>query len=74
MVAKVIAHGRDRNDAIRRLRAALQNAPLLGLRNNGRFLADLVDHPAFRTAAMTTTLIDQWQEAGEAPATAAGAR
>ena len=31
MVAKVIVHGRDRNDAIRRLRAALENAPLLGL-------------------------------------------
>jgi geranyl-CoA carboxylase alpha subunit len=66
MVAKVIVHGRDRNDAIRRLRAALENAPLLGLRNNGRFLADLVNHPAFRNAAMTTTLIDQWQESGEA--------
>ncbi|MHB8949173.1 MAG: ATP-binding protein [Rhodoferax sp.] len=66
MVAKVIVHGRDRDDAIRRLRAALDNAPLLGLRNNARFLADLVNHPAFRGAAMTTTTIDQWQEAGEA--------
>ena len=66
MVAKVIAHGRDRPDAIRRLRAALENAPLLGLRNNGRFLADLVNHPAFRGASMTTTLIDQWQDTGEA--------
>ncbi|MBA3059841.1 MAG: ATP-grasp domain-containing protein [Gammaproteobacteria bacterium] len=66
MVAKVIVHGRDRDDAIRRLRAALENAPLLGLRNNARFLADLVNHPAFRSAAMTTTTIDQWQEAGEA--------
>ena len=66
MVAKVIVHGRDRNDAIRRLRAALENAPLLGLRNNARFLADLVNHPAFRGAAMTTTTIDQWQESGEA--------
>ena len=66
MVAKVIVHGRDREDAIRRLRAALENAPLLGLRSNARFLADLVNHPAFRGAAMTTTTIDQWQEAGEA--------
>ena len=66
MVAKVIAHGRDRDDAIRRLRAALENAPLLGLRNNGRFLSDLLDHPAFRGARMTTTLIDEWQEAGDA--------
>ncbi len=65
MVAKIIVHGRDRDDAIRRLRAALANAPLLGLKNNGRFLSDLVDHPAFRKAEMTTTLIDQWLEQGE---------
>ncbi len=65
MVAKIIVHGRDRDDAIRRLRAALANTPLLGLKNNGRFLSDLVDHPAFRKAAMTTTLIDQWLEQGE---------
>ena len=65
MVAKVIVHGKDRNEAIRRLRAALANVPLLGLRNNGRFLSDLVDHAAFRGATMTTALIDQWQEHGE---------
>jgi geranyl-CoA carboxylase alpha subunit len=65
MVAKIIVHGRDRDDAIRRLRAALANTPLLGLKNNGRFLSDLVDHPAFRQAEMTTTLIDQWLEQGE---------
>ena len=73
MVAKLIAHGRDRDDAIRRLRAALHDAPLLGLRNNGRFLADLVDHAAFRGAAMTTTLIDDWFERGEADRAAAAA-
>ncbi len=66
LVAKVIAHGRDRDDAIRRLRAALENAPLLGLRNNGRFLADLLNHPAFRAASMNTCTIDQWQVSGEA--------
>jgi geranyl-CoA carboxylase alpha subunit len=65
MVAKIIVHGRDRDDAIRRLRAALANTPLLGLKNNGRFLSDLVDHPAFRKAEMNTTLIDQWLEHGE---------
>ena len=66
LLAKVIVHGRDRADAIRRLRAALRNAPLLGLRNNGRFLADLLDHPAFRNATMTTSLIDEWQAGGAA--------
>ncbi len=67
MVAKVMAHGRDRDDAIRRLRAALQDTPLLGLRNNGRFLADLLDHPRFRQAQMTTALLDEWQQAGTEP-------
>ncbi|HRI18135.1 MAG TPA: biotin carboxylase N-terminal domain-containing protein, partial [Burkholderiaceae bacterium] len=65
MVAKVIAHGRDRDDAIRRLRAALQDAPLLGLRHNAHFLADLVDHADFRGATMTTALIDAWFEREE---------
>ncbi len=65
MVAKIIVHGRNRDDAIRRLRAALGRAPLLGLRNNSQFLSDLVDHPAFRGATMTTTMIDQWLENGE---------
>ncbi|MDE2593366.1 MAG: biotin/lipoyl-binding protein, partial [Burkholderiales bacterium] len=60
MVAKLIVHGRDRDDAIRRLMATLDDAPLLGLRNNARFLRDLVDHPTFRKGEMTTTLIDKW--------------
>ena len=65
MIAKLIVHGKDRDEAIRRLRAALVTTPLLGVRNNGRFLSDLVDHAAFRGATMTTALIDQWQEQGE---------
>ena len=64
MVAKVIAHGRDRDDAIRRLSAALEAAPLVGLANNGRFLRDLVRHEDFRAARMDTGLLDRWQEAG----------
>ena len=66
MVAKLIVHGRDRGDAIRRLRAALQDAPLLGLQNNGRFLHDLLAHPQFAAATMTTTRLDEWALSGEA--------
>jgi len=65
MVAKVIAHGRDRTDAIRRLKAALEDSPLVGLRNNGRFLRDLLAHPAFVEARMNTTLLDEWAAQGE---------
>ncbi|HTD06976.1 biotin carboxylase N-terminal domain-containing protein [Undibacterium sp.] len=65
MVAKVIAHGSDRADAIRRLTAALEDAPLLGLRNNGRFLRDLINHEDFRQARMTTTMLDTWSSEGQ---------
>ena len=65
MVAKFIAHGRDRADAIRRLTRALEEAPLFGPRNNGRFLRDLVNHPRFTAATMTTSLLDEWQQGGE---------
>ncbi len=65
MVAKLIAHGRDRGDAIRRLEALLADAPLLGLRHNGRFLRDLLRHPDFAGARMHTTLIDEWAAAGD---------
>uniref|UniRef100_UPI0031377925 acetyl/propionyl/methylcrotonyl-CoA carboxylase subunit alpha n=1 Tax=Variovorax sp. YR752 TaxID=1884383 RepID=UPI0031377925 len=66
MVAKLIAHGRDRADAIRRLRAALQASPLLGLANNGRFLLDLLDHPRFRQGEATTQWLDAAQAQGDA--------
>ena len=60
MVAKVVAHGRDRDDAIRRLAAALERMPLLGVANNGAFLCDLLRHPDFRDARLTTTRLDEW--------------
>ena len=66
MVAKVIAHGRDRTDAIRRLMAALEDAPLLGLTTNGRLLRDQVNHDSFRNATMHTTQLDEWAVGGEA--------
>ena len=60
MVAKVIVHGRDRADALRRLAAALEDTPLLGLRNNGRYLRDLVRHPEFVAGQVTTKRLDDW--------------
>ena len=65
MVAKFIAHGHDRADAIRRLTRALEATPLIGLRNNGRFLRDLLQHPQFAAATMSTTRLDEWAAAGE---------
>jgi geranyl-CoA carboxylase alpha subunit len=65
MVAKFIAHGRDRNDAIRRLVAALEDVPLLGIQTNARFLRDLLRHPQFEQSTLTTTRLDEWMTDGE---------
>jgi len=66
MLAKLIVHGRDRQDAIRRLAAALADSPLLGLNNNGRFLRDLLIHPDFGAARLDTRSLDVWAEQGAA--------
>ena len=60
MIAKVIAHGRDRPEAIRRLARALERRPLFGLKTNRAFLLDLLAAPEFETGTMTTDLIDRW--------------
>ena len=60
MVAKLIVHGRDRADALRRLGAALEDSPLLGPRTNGRYLRDLLRHPEFAAGAVTTKRLDDW--------------
>ncbi len=65
MVAKFIAHGNDRADAVRRLTRALEDVPLLGVANNGRFLRDLLQHPQFTAATMTTARLDEWAASGE---------
>ena len=64
MLAKVIVHGRDRADALRRLGAALEDTPLLGLRSNGRYLRDLARHPEFVAGAVTTRRLDDWAARG----------
>ena len=66
MLAKLIVHGRDRADALRRLGAALEATPLLGLRTNGRYLRDLLRHPEFVAGAVTTKRLDDWAAHGDA--------
>ncbi|HEY6135928.1 MAG TPA: biotin carboxylase N-terminal domain-containing protein [Rubrivivax sp.] len=65
MVAKLVVHGQDRADAIRRLTRALEDTPLVGVKTNGHFLRDLLQHPQFQDAEMTTTRIDEWAASGE---------
>ncbi|MGR0220460.1 acetyl/propionyl/methylcrotonyl-CoA carboxylase subunit alpha [Agromyces sp. ZXT2-6] len=70
MVAKVIAHGADRAEALDRLDAALADTVLLGVESNIAFLRTLLAHPDVRAGHLDTGLIDRLQESGSGAATA----
>ncbi|MDO8654685.1 MAG: biotin carboxylase N-terminal domain-containing protein [Undibacterium sp.] len=59
MLAKIVAHGRDRADALRRLGLALDDTVLLGVKTNRHFLARCIRHPEFAAGAATTAFIEQ---------------
>ncbi len=57
MIAKIIAHGRDRGEAARRLAAALDATEVAGVVTNRDFLTRILRHPAFAAAALDTGFI-----------------
>jgi acetyl-CoA/propionyl-CoA carboxylase, biotin carboxylase, biotin carboxyl carrier protein len=57
MLAKVIAHGADRGEALRRLDAALRDTVLLGVDTNTGFLRALLADPDVRAARLDTGLV-----------------
>ncbi|MCA3648447.1 MAG: ATP-grasp domain-containing protein [Methylobacterium sp.] len=59
MIAKIIAHGPDRETALDRLGLALESTVVAGPKTNTRFLKALIDHPDFRAAKLDTGLIDR---------------
>lgn len=62
MLAKVIAHGPDRAQALARLDAALRDTVLLGLPTNLGFLRRLVTDPDVRAGRLDTGLIARLPE------------
>jgi len=59
MLAKIIANGDDREEAIRRLRGALRETVLLGLATNLPYLRQVLDEPDFIAGDTTTGFIDE---------------
>lgn len=59
MIAKLIVHGENREQALARLRHALRETFLVGPRNNLQFLARLIDTRSVRDAALDTQLIER---------------
>ncbi len=59
MVAKLIVHGKTREQALARLDTALAQTRIVGLNTNVQFLRYVVRSPAFATADLDTALIER---------------
>ncbi|WP_310463248.1 acetyl/propionyl/methylcrotonyl-CoA carboxylase subunit alpha [Sphaerotilus sp.] len=57
MIAKLIVHGRDRNEAIAKMREALNGFVIRGISSNIPFQAALLAHPKFVTGGFNTGFI-----------------
>jgi 3-methylcrotonyl-CoA carboxylase alpha subunit len=57
MIAKMVSHGRDRNEAIARMLAALGGVQVEGVKTNAAFLGRVIDHPAFRSGNTHTGFV-----------------
>ena len=60
MVAKIIAYGENRNDALKKLSFALQNTQLIGIKNNIDFLNKILKVPAFSKKNINTDFINKY--------------
>ena len=59
MIAKLVVHGRDRDDALARLRAALAEVEIAGVTTNVEFLRRVAVSRAFSSAELDTGLIER---------------
>ena len=59
MIAKIIVHGKDRQQALASMRQALAASSVLGPSNNRAFLQKLIDHPAVQAGQLSTALIER---------------
>jgi geranyl-CoA carboxylase alpha subunit len=69
MVAKVISHGADRNEARSRLICALEQTAAFGVTTNQGFLISCLRHPGFAKGEATTAFIGNHRDELLAPRT-----
>jgi acetyl-CoA carboxylase biotin carboxylase subunit len=63
LLAKLIAHGATRQEAIDRMRTALRQYEILGLRHNLAFLRTVLDRDEVRTSRLSTTFLEDHLDA-----------
>ena len=63
MMAKLVAHGADRHEAVAMLRSALRQTAIAGVHHNVAWLVNVLDHPAFSAGTHTTGTVEESAEA-----------
>jgi acetyl-CoA carboxylase biotin carboxylase subunit len=59
MIGKLIVHGRDRDEAIERMRRALDEYVIEGVHTTIPFLRKVMAHPRFHSGQITTAFVEQ---------------
>ncbi|DAZ92664.1 TPA: hypothetical protein N0F65_002169 [Lagenidium giganteum] len=59
MIAKLIVHGKDRDDALDKMVAALHDYQIVGLPTNIEFVARTAAHPEFRKGGVDTSFLNK---------------
>ncbi len=65
MLAKLIVYGEDRPAAIARMRSALEQTAVFGVKTNAPLLHAIATHPAFQQGRTHTGFLDEYDLAGE---------
>ncbi|WP_374466072.1 acetyl-CoA carboxylase biotin carboxylase subunit [Ferrovibrio sp.] len=61
MISKLCSYGKDRDEAISTLSAALDETWIAGIGHNVNFLSAVLDHPRFREGRLSTNFIaEEW--------------
>jgi acetyl-CoA carboxylase biotin carboxylase subunit len=63
MIAKVIAHGRDRNEAIARMRRTLEMTVIEGIKTTIPLHLKILADPDFQAGRLSTSFMDRYQVA-----------
>ncbi|MEM6737130.1 MAG: acetyl-CoA carboxylase biotin carboxylase subunit [Bacteroidota bacterium] len=58
MISKLITYGKDRTEAIDRMKRAIQEYQILGVETTLPFCLFVLDHPAFRNGTFTTKFVE----------------
>jgi urea carboxylase len=59
LIAKIVVKGRDREDALKRMREALEETRICGIETNQNYLKRVIEHDAVRRGEVTTQFLNR---------------